>query len=307
MLFRYPSAAATHLVVCCIVRIRTMSTGGASSSPQDCLSIIKTSITAANAAIATAKQLSSPASGESPLEEFLTVMGLNSRNIVSNLSLKDDRFKEALKGNNIHKGDNSFVELVNRHAHILKCAESFPPAGNLVPDSTRETAKNKLSGYLRDMCCIMAVVIRQETFDKVRQVENTSVGEAISKSSSTIDKIQAELATAVKLLGGIESSIDDFTRLKTPQSDMRDQRVLECEASWRFTHNSYATRSSLIMKLETAEQEKKKTHKSKEVTYQNSDGTETKEAWKPAEKAAAIKVLDDRIKGLKDDIKKEKE
>ena len=74
MLFRYPSAAATHLVDCCIVRLRTMSTstGVASSSPQDCLSLIKTNITAAHAAIGSAESMASPAPGESPLEGFLT-------------------------------------------------------------------------------------------------------------------------------------------------------------------------------------------------------------------------------------------
>ena len=74
MLFRYPSAAATHLVDCCIVRLRTMSTGVASSSPQECLSLIKTNITAADAAIGSAKSMASPAPGESPLEGFLTLL-----------------------------------------------------------------------------------------------------------------------------------------------------------------------------------------------------------------------------------------
>ena len=158
MLFRYPSAAATHLVDCCIVRLRTMSTGVASSSPQECLSLIKTNITAAVAAIGSAKSMASPAPGESPLEGFLTVMGLQSRTIVSNLSLKDDLFKEALKGNLSHNGDNSFDELANIRDHIFKCAESFPPAGTA--EAPRQAARNKMSGYLQDMCCIMALGIR---------------------------------------------------------------------------------------------------------------------------------------------------
>ena len=169
MLFRYPSAAATHLVDCCIVRLRTMSTGVASSSPQDWLSLIKTNITAAHAAIGSAESMASPAPGESPLEGFLTAMGLQSRNIVSNLSMKGDRFKEALKGNTSHNGDDSFAELVNLKDHIFKCAESFPPAGNL-GEATRQAARNKMSGYLQDMCCILANGIRQETYEKVRQV-----------------------------------------------------------------------------------------------------------------------------------------
>ena len=151
---------------------------------------------------------------------------------------------------------------------------------------------------------IASLVVRQETFEKVRQVENTSIGEATAKSSSTIDKIQAELVTAVKLLGEIESSIADFTKLKTPQSDMRDQRVLKCEASWDFTHTSYATRSSLAMELETAKQDRKKAHNTKKVTYQQPDGTDAEETWKPAEKAAAIQVFEDKIKSLKDDIRR---
>ena len=92
-------------------------------------------------------------------------MGLHSRCIVPNLNLKDDRFPGALKSNKSHKGDDSFAELVNLQDHILKCAESHPLAGDMVPGSTREAAKNKLPGHLRDMCCIMAVVIRPETFD----------------------------------------------------------------------------------------------------------------------------------------------
>ena len=72
MLFRYPSAAATHLVDCCIVRLRTMSSGDASSSPHDCLISIKTNLTAAKAAIVSTGAMASPAPGDSPLEGFLT-------------------------------------------------------------------------------------------------------------------------------------------------------------------------------------------------------------------------------------------
>ena len=72
MLFRYPSAAATHLVDCCIVRLRTMSSGDASSSPHYCLISIKTNLTAANAAIVSAGAMALPAPGDSPLEGFLT-------------------------------------------------------------------------------------------------------------------------------------------------------------------------------------------------------------------------------------------
>ena len=49
-----------------------MSTGVASSSPQDCLSLIKSNITAAHAAIGSAESMASPAPGESPLEGFLS-------------------------------------------------------------------------------------------------------------------------------------------------------------------------------------------------------------------------------------------
>ena len=73
MLFRYPSAAATHLADCCIVRLRTTSTGVALSSPQDCRSLITTNITAANAAIGSAGSMAPPASGESPLDGFMAV------------------------------------------------------------------------------------------------------------------------------------------------------------------------------------------------------------------------------------------
>ena len=120
-----------------------------------------------------------------------------------------------------------------------------------------------MSGYLLDMCTIMAFVIRRETYEKVRQVENTSVGTATANSSSTTDKIQAELASAVKLLEGIESSIADFTQLKTPQSDMRDQRVIECVASWDFTHTSYINCSTMAMELESCATERKSTKASK--------------------------------------------
>ena len=72
MLFRYPSAAATHLVDCCIVRLRTMSSGEALSSPHDCLESIKTNLTAAHAAIGSTRAMASPASGDSPLGDFLT-------------------------------------------------------------------------------------------------------------------------------------------------------------------------------------------------------------------------------------------
>ena len=72
MLFRYPSAAATHLVDCCIVRLRTMSSGDALSSPHDCLESIKTNLTAANSAIVSTGAMASPAPGDSPLEGFLT-------------------------------------------------------------------------------------------------------------------------------------------------------------------------------------------------------------------------------------------
>ena len=37
------------------------------------------------------------------------------------------------------------------------------------------------------------------------------------------------------------------------------------------------------------------------------DGTEVEEKWKPAEKAAAVKVLDEKIKSLKEEIAKEKD
>ena len=284
-----------------------MSTGVASSSPQDCLNLIKTNITAAHAAIASAEQMASPASGDSPLEVFLTVMGVQARNIVSTLTLKDDRFLEASKGNKSHRDDDLFAELVNLQKHIFKCAESYPPVGNLVPEETRQAAKNKMSGHLRDLCNIIAGVIRQETFDKVRQVESSSIGEARFKCSSSIDKIHAQLVIARKQLVDIESSIDDFTKLKTPQSNMRDQRVLECEESWSFTHDSYTTRSSLGMELDSAEAERKKTNQQKNVTYQTIDGANKTEKWKAADKAAALKVIDDRIKILKHDIKKEKE
>ena len=224
MLFRYPSAAATHLVDCCIVRLRTMSTGVASSSPQDCLSLIKTNITAAHAAIGSAESMASPAPGESPLEGFLTVMGINSRNILSSLIAKDDRFKEALHGNKITRGDDSFAELADLKDHIFKCAEIFPPAGSIVSGASTgaatQDARNKLSGYLLDMCNVMASVIRQETYDKVLQVVNTSVGIATASCSSTITNIESELAKATKLLKDIESSVD--TKLKIPQSDTRD-------------------------------------------------------------------------------------
>ena len=173
--------------------------------------------------------MASPASGESPLEGFLTVMGINSRGILPNLIAKDDRFKEALHGNKVTRGDDSFAELADLKEHIFKCAEIFPPAGSIVSGASTgaatQDARNKLSGYLLDMCNIIASAIRQETYDKVRQVVNTSVGIATANSSSTTDKIQAELASAVTLLEGIESSIADFTKLKTPQSDMRDQRA----------------------------------------------------------------------------------
>ena len=79
------------------------------------------------------------------------------------------------------------------------------------------------------------------------------------------------------LLEDIESSIANFTKLKTPQSDMRDQRVLECEASWNFTHTSYAMRSSLAMELETSKTEKKQAQGTKKVTFQLPDGTEMEE------------------------------
>ena len=229
MLFRYPSAAATHLVDCCIVRLRTMSSGDALSSPHDCLESIKTSLTAANAAIVSTGAMASPAPGDSPLEGFLTAMGLHSRTILSSLTMKDDRFKEALKGNKTTRGDDSFAHLADLKDHIFKCAEIFPPTGSIISGASTgqatQDARNKLSGYLLDMCNVMASAIRQETYDKVCQVVNTSVGIATANCSSTTDKIQADLASAVTLLEGIESSIADFTKLKTPQSDMRDQRV----------------------------------------------------------------------------------
>ena len=170
--------------------------------------------------------------------------------------------------------DDSFAKLVNLQDHIFKCAETYPPPSAI--DQVRKEHRRKLSGYILEICSIVAGVIHQETFDKVRQVESTSVGEAKVKSSSTIDKIQAELVTARKLLGDIESSIGDFTKLKTPQSDMRDQRVLECETSWSIAHNSYTTRSSLIMELESAEQERRSASNPKKVTYQNPDGSSSK-------------------------------
>ena len=177
-------------------------------------------------------------------------MGLHARRIVSGLASKVERYLEALKGKKVHMDDDSFAKLVNLQDHIFKCAETYPPPSAI--DQVRKEHRRKLSGYILEICSIVAGVIHQETFDKVRQVESTSVGEAKVKSSSKIDKIQAELAAARKLLGDIESSIGDFTKLKTPQSDMRDQRVLECEAPWSFTHNSYTTRFSLIMELVTA-------------------------------------------------------
>ena len=119
-----------------------MSTGVASSSPQDCLDLIKTNITAAHAAIASAEQMASPASGDSPLEVFLTVMGVQSRHIVSALTLKDDRYLEASKDNKSHRDDGSFAELANLQEHIFKCAESYPPLGNLVSEEARQATKN---------------------------------------------------------------------------------------------------------------------------------------------------------------------
>ena len=225
---------------------------------------------------------------------------------MSSLSLKDDRFKEALKGNKSHRGDDSFAELADLKDHIFKCAESFPPAGSTVPRAALQAARNKIVRLSPRHVRIMALVIRQETYDKVRQVENTSVGTATASSTSTIDKIQSELATASKLLKDIESSIDDFTKLKTPQSDTRDQRVDECVASWDFTHTSYVNAPRWTWSW--TQPNRKEGHRaSKTVKYQAPDGTEVEEKWKPADKAAAVKVLDDKIKTLKDDITKEKD
>ena len=115
---------------------------------------------------------------------------------MSNLTLKNDRFLEALKGNKRHRDDDSFSEIVNLQDHIFKCAESYPPLGNLVSDEAQQAAKRKMSGHLLDLCNIMAGVIHQETFDKILQVETTSIGEARFKCSSSVDKIHAELVIA---------------------------------------------------------------------------------------------------------------
>jgi len=311
MLFRYPSAAATHLVDCCIVRLRTMSSGDALSSPHDCLESIKTNLTAANAAIVSTRAMASPAPGESPLEGFLTAMGLNSRTILSSLASKDDRFKEALQGNKSTRGDDSFAHLADLKDHIFKCAEMIPPTGGIVSGASTgqatQDARNKLSGYLLDMCEVMALVIRQETYDKVLQVQNTSVGIATASCSSTITNIESELAKASKMLKDIESSIDDFTKLKTPQSDTRDEHVTECVANWQFSHDSYVNRASLELELKTAKTECADLRASKTVKYQAADGSEKEEKWKAPEKAAAVKVYTDKIKNLKEDIEKEKE
>ena len=101
-------------------------------------------------------------------------------------------------------------------------------------DEAKADHKRRISAYLLEMCSVVAGVIRQETFDMVRQVamESTSIGETKIKCTSSTDKIQAELAVSRQLLADMQLSLDSFTKLKTPQSDLRDQRVLECEEAW---------------------------------------------------------------------------
>ena len=105
-------------------------------------------------------------------------------------------------------------------------------------DEAKADHKRRISAYLLEMCSVVAGVIRQETFDMVRQVamESTSIGETKIKCTSSTDKIQAELAVSRQLLADMQLSLDSFTKLKTPQSDLRDQRVLECEEAWTFPH-----------------------------------------------------------------------
>ena len=260
--------------------------------PQDCLNLIKTNITAVDAAIASAGPMASPASGETPLAAFLSVMDKNARTISSTLALRDVRYLEALilKGNKSFQGDNvnSFAEIVSLQDHIFKCAEAFPPFS--ATDHVRKDHERKMAGCLLEICSIVAGVIRQEAFDMVRQVESTSIGETKTKCSSSIDKIQSELTASRKLLADMQLSLGSYTTLKTPQSNLRDQRVLECEEAWGFTHTSYTNRSSLGLELDEADADRKRTNAQKKVTFQSPDGTSKTENFKAADKAASLKL-----------------
>ena len=122
------------------------------SSPQlqDCLNLIKTNITAANAAITSAEMMTSSSSGETPLERFLTVMGRNARTILSILTSRDDRYLEALNGNRSLREDDAFSGIVDIQDHIYKLAQTCPP----VPASDKAKAdhKRRISAYLLEMC-----------------------------------------------------------------------------------------------------------------------------------------------------------
>ena len=99
----------------------------ASRSPLESLNKIETNIKAADAALAKAGSMLSPTAGDTPLEVFLTVMGLKSKDLVSKLELGDERFLEALKGRRGHGGDDSFDELTEQLVHLYKLAQTTPP------------------------------------------------------------------------------------------------------------------------------------------------------------------------------------